>query len=110
MKLLFVCNYKYGVGGISGQVDLLQEKLRKEGHVADVFSTKAPNWKRMLMFPKLRRVAKNYEVIHVHCCSNWGFLPAVMGVSVGKRLGKRVVLSFHGGDGEMFFDRYPRLV
>ena len=110
MKLLFVCNYKYGVGGISGQVDLLQEKLRKEGHVADVFSTKAPNWKRMLMLPKLRRVAKNYEVIHVHCCSNWGFLPAVMGVSVGKRLGKRVVLSFHGGDGEMFFDRYPRLV
>ena len=48
MKVLLVCNYKPGVGGISGQVEILQRKLREEGHVADVFSTKASLWRRLL--------------------------------------------------------------
>lgn len=110
MRVLMICNYKPGVGGISGQVELLQKKLREEGHVADVFSTKASLWKRLWMSPKLRRKAKDYDVLHVHCCSSWGFLPAVMGVRVGKQLGKRIVLTYHGGGGEAFFDKHPRLV
>ena len=60
--------------------------------------------------PKIRKQAKDYDVLHVHCCSGWGFLPAVLGVTVGKRLGKRVVLTYHGGGGESFFDKHPRLV
>ena len=52
----------------------------------------------------------NYDVIHVHCCSNRGFLPAVMGVTAGNRLGKRVVLTYHGGSGDKFFDRHTWLV
>ena len=111
MKVLLVCNYKPGVGGISGQVELLQRKLREEGHEAEIFSTKASVWKRLLQLKsQLRRVAKTYDVIHVHCCSEWGFLPAVMGVSVGKQLGKKVVLTYHGGGGDLFFDRHSRLV
>ena len=110
MRVLFVCNYKPGVGGISGQVEILQRKLREEGLVADVFSTKASAWKRLRMLPKLRRKAKNYDVLHVHCCSGWGFLPAVLGIKAGKRLGKRVVLTYHGGGGASFFDKHPRLV
>ena len=111
MKILFVCNYRAGVGGISGQVEILQRKLREEGLVADIFSTKASVWKRLLLLKaRLFRKAKEYDVIHVHCCSEWGFLPAVMGVSVGKKLGKRVVLTYHGGGGDRFFDKHPRLV
>ena len=111
MKILLVCNYRAGVGGISGQVEILQRKLREEGIVADIFSTKASVWKRLLLLgSQLLRKAKEYDVIHVHCCSEWGFLPAVMGVSVGKKLGKRVVLTYHGGGGDRFFDRHPRLV
>ena len=110
MKILLVCNYKPGVGGISGQVEILQRKLREEGHVAEIFSTKASPWRRLWMMSKLRRKAMDYEVLHIHCCSSWGFLPAVMGITVGKRLGKRVVLTYHGGGGELFFDRHPRLV
>lgn len=111
MKILLVCNYREGVGGISGQVEILMRKLREEGHVADIFSTKASAWKRLLLLmPQLRRKAKEYDVIHVHCCSQWGFLPAVMGVRVGKKCGKRVVLTYHGGGGDKFFDRHPRLV
>ena len=110
MRVLFICNYKPGVGGISGQVEILQRKLREEGSVAEVFSTKASVWKRLWLLSKLRRKAKNYDVLHVHCCSGWGFLPAVMGIKVGKRLGKRVVLTYHGGGGASFFDNHPRLV
>lgn len=105
-----VCNYKPGVGGISGQVELLQEKLREEGKVVEIFSTKASVWKRLWMIPKLRRKAKDYDLIHVHCCSDLGFLPAVMGIRVGEQLGKRIVLTYHGGGGEAFFDKHPRLV
>jgi len=110
MRILLVCNYKPGVGGISGQVEMLQRKLRAEGHTADIFSTKDSAWKRLLMMSKLREVANGYELLHVHCCSGWGFLPAVLGVSVARRLKKRIVVTYHGGGGEAFFDRHPRLV
>lgn len=110
MKILLICNYKPGVGGISGQVEILQRRLREEGHVAGIFNTKASVRKRLLMLPKLQREAKGYDVLHIHCCSGWGFLPAVLGVTVGDRLGKRVVLTYHGGGGEAFFHKHPRLV
>ncbi len=110
MKVLLICNYRSGVGGISGQVEILQKKLREEGHVADIFSTKASLWKRLWMMPSLRRKAKDYDIMHVHCCSGWGFLPAVIGISVGKKLGKRIILTYHGGGGASFFDKHPQVV
>ncbi len=84
--------------------------LQTDGHTAEVFSTKAPLLRRMLLPFKLKSTGKNFDVFHIHCCSNWGFLPAVVGVSVGRRLGKRIVLTYHGGGGEKFFDRHPKLV
>ena len=110
MKILLICNYKPGVGGISGQVELLQKYLRSEGHAADIFSTKTSLLRRLLLPLKLLRVARGYDVLHIHCCSGWGFLPAAVGVSVGRRLKKRVVLTYHGGGGERFFDKNTCLV
>ncbi len=110
MKVLLICNYKPGVGGISGQVEILQRKLRSEGHTADIFSTKGSLFWRLGLFSQLRKVARSYDVLHIHCCSGWGFLPAVVGVTVGRRLKKRVVLTYHGGGGERFFDKHTRLV
>lgn len=110
MNVLLICNYKPKVGGISGQVDILQKMLQADGHTAEVFSTKAPLLRRMLLPFKLKFTGKDFDVFHIHCCSNWGFLPAVVGVSVGRRLGKRIVLTYHGGGGEKFFDRHPKLV
>ncbi len=109
-KILLISNYRSGVGGISGQVEILQRKLREEGHTVDIFNTKASPLQRLVLFRKLRKVGKAYEVFHIHCCSDWGFLPAVVGVSVGRRLGKRIVLTYHGGGGEQFFERHPKLV
>lgn len=110
MNVLLICNYKPKVGGISGQVDILQKMLQADGHTAEVFSTKASFLRRMLLPFKLKSAGKGFDVFHIHCCSNWGFLPAVVGVSVGRRLGKRIVLTYHGGGGEKFFDRHPKLV
>lgn len=110
MRVLLVCNYKPKVGGISGQVDILQKMLQADGHTAEVFSTKASFLRRMLLPFKLKSTGKDFDVFHIHCCSKWGFLPAVIGVSVGRRLGKRIVLTYHGGGGEKFFDRHPKLV
>ena len=110
MKVLLICNYKPGVGGISGQVELLQKHLREEGHTADIFSTKASVWRRLMLPLRLRLVAKHYDVLHIHCCSGWGFLPAVIGITVGRKLGKRIVLTYHGGGGETFFNKHPKLV
>lgn len=110
MKVLLICNYKPGVGGISGQVEILQRKLRSEGHTADIFSTKGSALWRLGLPRRLRSVAQGYDVLHIHCCSGWGFLPAVVGVTAGRRLKKRVVLTYHGGGGERFFDKHPCLV
>lgn len=110
MKILLVCNYKPGVGGISGQVELLQKHLREEGHSAEIFSTKASMLRRLLLPLDLISVANRYDALHIHCCSGWGFLPAVMGVTAGRWLKKRIVLTYHGGGGENFFDKHPRLV
>lgn len=109
-KILLICNYKPGVGGISGQVEILQRKLREEGHTADIFSTKGSFIWRLGLFCRLSRTARLYDVLHIHCCSGWGFLPAVAGVAVGRRLKKRIVLTYHGGGGERFFGRHPRMV
>ena len=110
MRVLLICNYKPGVGGISGQVEILQRMLRKDGHEAEIFSTKASVWQRLRMPLRLRHDAKQYDVLHIHCCSYWGFLPAVLGVSAGRQLGKRVVLTYHGGGGKEFFAKHTRLI
>ena len=110
MRLLLICNYKPGVGGISGQVEILQRMLRQDGHTAEIFSTKDSIMRRLGLFRSLRKVARGYDVLHIHCCSEWGFLPAVVGVTVGHQLGKRIVLTYHGGGGEKFFAKHTRLV
>lgn len=110
MKVLLICNYRPKVGGISGQVEILQKMLEADGHHAEVFSTKASAVRRLMLPIKLKTKGKDFDTFHIHCCSSWGFLPAVVGVTVGRWLGKRIVLTYHGGGGEEFFDRHPRLV
>lgn len=109
-RVLLISNYKLGTGGISGQVEILQRKLRGEGFVVDIFNTKGSILYRLGLFQKLRNCGKAYDVFHVHCCSGWGFLPAVVGIRVGRRLGKRVVLTYHGGGAAGFFDKHKKLV
>jgi len=109
-SVVFICNYKHGAGGISGQVESLLCHLRKDGYTADIFSTKGSFWERLGLKNTFRHLVDKYDVIHVHCCSGWGFLPAVLGIRWAKRYHKRVVLTYHGGGAEKFFKRHTLLV
>ncbi len=109
-KVLLIANYKPGTGGISGQVEKLHAYLDKEGVANEVFSTKGSLAYRIQVPFKLLKVAKDYDVLHVHTCSQWGFITTVLGVWAGRRLKKKVVVTYHGGGAEQFFSRHPRLV
>lgn len=110
MKILIICNYKPGAGGISGQVEILARKLQTEGHFVNIFSTKAPTLQRLKIPFLLWHKAKKYDTLHIHCSSSLGFMPAVVGIFIGRLLDKRIVTTYHGGGGDIFFARRHRWV
>ena len=59
---------------------------------------------------RLLRQAQEHDVFHIHCCSGWGFFPAILGISIGGFLRKRIVLTYHGGGADAFFSKHTRLV
>lgn len=109
-SILFIANYKPGSGGISTQVEILNQMLETEGYKTAVFSLKGSALFRFMAFLKLTREGKKYDVFHVHACSGRGFLPAIIGVKVGNALGKKIILTYHGGGARSFFEKHPRLV
>ena len=110
MRILQIANYVEGVGGISIQVKILHDKLRSEGFECDIVSTKGSLRKRIRSINWLLFHGKDYDVFHIHACSNRGFFPVIIGVSVGRLYGKRLILTYHGGGAEQFFRRSPRIV
>ena len=110
MRVLQIANFEEGVGGISVQVSMLQEKLQNEGYTCDILSTKGSFLKRIEAIFELLFKGRRYDVFHIHACSDRGFLPAVLGINIGRLLKKRIVLTFHGGGAEGFFRGNPGLV
>jgi glycosyltransferase involved in cell wall biosynthesis len=109
-KILLIGNYKYGHGGISGQMEILYKNLNSEGINCEIFNTSGNYVQRLLMFPKLIRMCKSYDVLHVHACSYLGFFPIVLSVLVNSFLNKNLILTYHGGDAGKFFAKYPGFV
>jgi glycosyltransferase involved in cell wall biosynthesis len=109
-KILFVANYHLNGGGISGQIELLLKYLTKEGYCVDLFNTKQSLIRRLLLYRKLCKVGREYDLFHIHACSNFGFFPAIIGILAAKKLKKRVVLTYHGGGADAFFQRHIHLV
>ena len=110
MKILLIANYEEGVGGISVQVKLQRDLLRRDGHDCDILSTKGSFAKRIKAVFALLSKGRGYDVFHIHACSDRGFLPAVLGIRIGCLLKKRIVLSFHGGGVKGFFRRKEKFV
>lgn len=110
MKVLQIANYKPGTGGISGQVEKIHACLDGDGINNAVFSVKGSTVYRIKAFFRLFKEGRNYDVFHVHTCSGGGFISAVMGILVGRCLKKRIVLTYHGGDGRRFFEKHTGLV
>lgn len=110
MKILLIANYAEGVGGISVQVKLLRDLLRGDGYTCDILSTKGSITNRIKAVYGLLSKGRQYDVFHIHACSDRGFLPAVLGIDIGRLLRKRIVLTFHGGGAEGFFRKKTKLV
>ena len=117
-RILYISNYKKGLGGINAQVDLLcecingerirglEDERRGEKICADIFPTKGNPLKRIGLFIKLLFVARWYDVLHIHGCSDWGMLPVVYGVIAGKIWRKRIIVTYHGGGAGDYFERH----
>ena len=105
-KVLIIANYKGPIGGISGQVEMLHQCLLKEGYNAEIFSTHGNPIKRIGMFFKLLCVARRYDILHIHGCSEWGMLPIVYGVIAGKIWRKRIIVTYHGGGADEYFAKH----
>lgn len=110
MKVLIVANYEPSAGGISGQVTQLKNHLVLDGHDVEIFSLRMSWTKRLTCGKELRRRIREADIVHVHCCSKFGFYTALMGVNLAKKEGKRVVVTYHGGGAEKFFKTWHGLV
>ena len=111
MKILLTANYQHGIGGINAQVDLLYTYLNQEdGIKADIFSTKGNPLRRCIAFLLLLCKARRYDVLHIHACSYWGMVPAVLGVIAGKLWRKRIVITYHGGEAAEYFAKHVGVV
>lgn len=105
-RILYISNYQRGLGGINAQVDLLSKHISAEGYVANIFSTKGNPLKRIWLFLKLLFVARKYDMLHMHGCSDWGMVPVVYGVIAGKIWRKRIIVTYHGGGADDYFARH----
>lgn len=110
MRVLQIANYKPGTGGISGQVEKIHACLDGDGIDNAIFSVKGSVVYRIKAFFRLFKEGRKYNVFHIHTCSGGGFISAVMGILVGRCLKKRIVLTYHGGDGRRFFEKHTGLV
>lgn len=110
MKVLLISNYSESGGGISVQVKSLHDHLRREGFTANIFSTKGSAIFRIKAFFCLLYYGRTYDIFHIHACSDRGFLPAMLGITVGRFLHKRIILTYHGGGAEEFFKKRTKLV
>lgn len=106
-KVLIIANYKGHVGGISGQVEVLHQNLQSEpDYQADIFSTIGNLFSRIGVFCRLLWKAHRYDVLHIHGCSERGFLPIVYGILAGKLWSKRIIVTYHGGGADDYFTRH----
>jgi phenylacetate-CoA ligase len=105
-------------GGVSVQCDILAGCLESDGASVTRVNTDLPRWRQRgragrLLLPlaqvpaiarHLRATCDDWQVLHVHAASWWGFMPAAAGL-LARRWGKRLVLSYHGGEAAAFLSR-----
>jgi glycosyltransferase involved in cell wall biosynthesis len=109
-RVLFIANFTPKIGGISGQIELLANHLSEMGIPNQIFNTKGGPLKRIFLPISLFVKAKNWHVFHIHGCSNWGFLPIILGVIIGRLTRKKIVVTYHGGSAEQFFTKCQWLI
>ena len=109
-------------GGVSVQCAILARQLAAVGARVTTINTDIP-WLRQkgrlgkLILPlaqvaglakQLFRTRRHWRLLHVHAASWWGFMPALVGLLAAGR-GKRLVLSYHGGEAAAFLQKWDWL-
>ncbi len=110
-------------GGVSVQCAILADQLQSAGAIVTRINTDVPSLRSrgrlgrwLLPFAQipsliwqLWRTRKQWDILHVHPASWWGFMPAVVGL-MAKSWGARLVMSYHGGSIAVFFADWTWLV
>jgi len=108
-------------GGVAVQCAILADELQKSGADVTRINTDVPGLRgrgvwRKGVFPlaqvtqitrALRRTRSQWDILHVHAASWWGFMPAALGLQA-RRWGKRLVVTYHGGEAAQFMARRGR--
>ncbi len=105
-------------GGVARQCAILAEHLQQAGAQVIPLNTDLPTWRgRSLARPffplaqvmhgwrVLGRTRHQWDILHVHAASWWGFMPAVLGLRA-RAWGKRLVLTYHGGEAAAFMAKH----
>lgn len=90
-----VANYYKDAGGISGLAENLARGLEKEGYRVRIHSVGGFWPLRLVKYLLLFLVAGSFDIIHAHCSSRLGFLPAVGALLAGKLRGRKLVMTYH---------------
>ena len=108
-------------GGVSIQCQTLAHLLSEAGAQVTTINTDVPGVRSrgragramlpaaqmMHISQTLRRTRQQWDVLHVHAASWWGFMPAVLGLQA-RGWGKKLVLTYHGGEVARFMARHGK--
>lgn len=106
-------------GGVTVQCESLARCLTTAGAQVTRINSDAPGlrqrgrWRHWLLPPaqvssvvrQMQRTRRDWQILHVHAASWWGFMPAVAALRA-QRWGKRLVISYHGGEAALFLGQW----
>jgi len=97
ISILQVGNYYQNAGGISALMRNLSENLKNEGYNVKIFSLGGNYWFfRIIQYLRLPFSVRKFKIVHAHCCSSNGLLPAIASYFITLCLNKKCIITFHG--------------
>lgn len=118
LKVCLVAPFPPRKGGVTVQTALLAKYLEKSGAKVLNVDTNLQSLRKRGLGPirialqpwvvlgRMLRIIPKSDVVHFEAASFWGFMPTWLGVPLARLFRKRSVLSYHGGMGPEFIDRY----
>ncbi|MCX8052301.1 MAG: glycosyltransferase family 4 protein [Armatimonadetes bacterium] len=123
LRVCMVAPYLPKRGGVTIQAHLMVDGLESAGarvfRVDTILHKLDRSWLkplRVLLQPlfvavRFLRTAPKCDVVHVHACSWWGFVPVLVCAPINRLFfRKRFIISYHGGLGHVFLARWAWLV
>ena len=112
-----------GIGGVTTHTYEIVKAFRKFSLKITVVSTSLRNSRLLTCFYPLKGIVQifkisrelllkrlHYDIIHVQACSFWGFMPVILCWFLSRVLGKKIIVTYHGGLLEEFVKRHQILV